>query len=237
VRSEVEVERSGVVSPSPIKDPPPRIVIFRGDKDVMWRVNLKDKTYAENSLSAMEAAAREEARVKIANIELEPTGDTKEIAGYKCKGVEGALTFEVDTGDEILIQPFDVLLWLADESKDLGELHTFWEYSVKLAQGMDQDVPLTEAFDKLWEEIEKFKGVPLGMELTMEAMLDEEEKAQMKQAVEEMLESKGTGEGGDATGNEVKFTRMFVSISDEKLDDSLFEVPEGFKKASRVRVW
>jgi hypothetical protein len=152
--------------------------------------------------------------------------------------LEGSLTFEVDTGDEVMVQPVDLFFWMAEESEGLEEMRTFWEYSVRLAQGMDQDIPLGDAFGKMWDEIEEFKGVPLGMEMTMEAVLeDEEQKAEMQQAVQEMLKTQGTDKDAEATGNEIKVTRIAVSISNEKLDDSLFEVPEGFKKASRVRVW
>jgi len=237
LRNESEVERSGFVNPSPIKDPPPRIVIFRGDKDVMWRVNLKDKTYAEYSIAEMEEADREEAHFRISEIKLEPTDKVKEIAGYECKGLEGSVTFQVDKGEETLVQPVDLFFWMAEEAKGLEEMRTFWRYSVKLAQGMDQDIPIGDAFEKMWDEMEEFKGVPLGMEMTMEAVLDEEKKTEMKQAVQEMLETKGTDKDAEATGNEIKVTRMAVSISDEKLDPSLFEIPEGFKKAARVRVW
>jgi hypothetical protein len=79
--------------------------------------------------------------------------------------------------------------------------------------------------------------VPLGMEMSMEAMLDPEEKAEMQQSVQEMLKFKGTDKDAEATGNEMNMTRMVVSISYDKLDDSLFEIPEGFKQASRIRVW
>jgi hypothetical protein len=35
----------------------------------------------------------------------------------------------------------------------------------------------------------------------------------------------------------VKITREVVSISTGKIDDSLFEVPEGFRQAARIRIW
>ncbi len=237
VRNETEVERSGVVNPSPIKDPPPRIVIFRGDTDIMWRVNLKDKTYAESSISAMEEAEKDKAHFKIVDLELEPTADVKEIAGRRCKGLKGSMTFEVDTGDEVLAQPVDLFFWMAEDTKGLEEIRTFWQYSVKLAQGMNQEVPLGDVFDRMWNEMEEFKGVPLGMEMTMEAVLDAEQKAEMQQTVKELLESKAGEKNAEATSNEIRMSRIVVSISGEKLNDSLFEIPEGFKKASRVRLW
>jgi hypothetical protein len=237
VRNEADVERSGVVNPSPVKDPPPRIVIFRGDKDLMWRVNLKDKTYAENSFEALEEAGKAKAHVKVADLTLEPTTQTMEIAGRKCRGVKGSIKFEVDKGDEVLVQPVSLFFWVTEDTKGLDEMHAFWQYTVKLAQGMEQDVPLAKAFDDLWEKMEELKGVPLGMEMTMEAIMDPEQKAEMQKTVTKLLETDGGEKGAEATGNEIKVTRMVVSISNDKLDDSLFEIPEGFKQAARVRLW
>ena len=237
VRTETDVERSGIVNPSPIKNPPPRIVIFRGDKDTLLRLNLKDKTYAEYSLTAMEQADKEKTHFEITDIVLEPTDEVKEIAGYECKGVKGTVTFAVDTGDEVLVQPVELFFWMSEDVKDQEDLRTFWEYSVRMAQGMDQDVPLEGAFDQMWSEMEEFKGVPLGMEMSMEAELDSEQKAEMQKSVQELLDFKGTDEGAEATGNEINMIRTVTSISYDKLDDSLFEVPDGFKKASRVRIW
>ena len=56
---------------------------------------------------------------------------------------------------------------------------------MRMAQGMDQDVPLEGAFDQMWSEMEEFKGVPLGMEMSMEAELDSEQKAEMQRAQRE----------------------------------------------------
>jgi hypothetical protein len=203
----------------------------------MWRVNLKDKTYSEESISAMEEKAHEKVHFKITDVSLEATQDVKEIAGRRCKGVKGSITFEADTGDEVLVQPVNLLFWMAEETEDLKEMRVFWEYSVRLAQGMKQDVPLGQTFEKLWSEVEEFKGVPLGMEMSMEALLGAEEKAEMQQAVKEMLQAETGEKGAEATGDEIRMSRMVVSISGDKLDDALFEIPDGFKKAGRVRVW
>jgi hypothetical protein len=239
-RSESDVERSGFVNPSPIKDPPPRIVIYRLDKDLLWRVNLKDKTYAEESLTEKTEAKRERIRYEIADIKVESTGETKEIIGRVCKGVSAEVTFEVDEGEGAVPQTVELLFWMTEDAEGLEGMRAFWDQSVRLSQGRDQDVPLAGVLAKLWEDIEEFKGVPLGMEMVMESPLDEEEKARLKENVAEMLKSRPDKEvnvGSEASEEHMRIIREVVSISDEKLDDSLFEIPEGFKKASRIRIW
>jgi hypothetical protein len=239
-RSESEVERSGFVNPPAIKDPPPRIVIYRLDKDLLWRVNLKDETYAEESLTEKAEAKSERIKFKIADIKVESTGETKEIIGRTCSGVKADVTFEVDEGEGAVSETVELLFWMTEDAEGLEEMRAFWDQSVRLSQGRDQDLPLPGVLAKLWEDVEEFKGVPLGMEMAMESPLDEEERARLKESVAEMLKShpdeKGNV-GSEASEEQIKIIREVVSVSDEKLDDSLFEIPEGFKKASRIRIW
>jgi hypothetical protein len=35
----------------------------------------------------------------------------------------------------------------------------------------------------------------------------------------------------------MRMSREIISISDEKLPDSLFEVPKGYRKAKTIRMW
>jgi hypothetical protein len=237
VRNEAEVERSGVVNPSPIKNPPPRVVIFRGDKGLMWRVNLKDKTYAENSFEDIEKAQNDKVHFTVTDVVLEPTEEVKEIAGRECTGLKGSVTFEVDEGDETLVQPVDMFFWVTKATEGLEEMRTFWVYGMKLAQGMDQELTVGSAFDTIWQKLEELDGVPLGMELSLEAVMPDEEKAELQEEVKGMLDLKGTEKGAEASPNRVMITRTVLAISKEKLDDSLFEIPEGYKKASKVRLW
>ena len=239
-RNESEVERSGMVNPTPIEDPPPRVTIVRLDKDLMWRVNLKDKTYQEISLEEMEEAAADRARFKIVDVKIKVTGETKEIAGRECEGVSTEITFEVDTGDEVMAQTMNILFWMTDNTEGLEEMRTFWHESLKLAQGQTQEYPIWDALEKMWEEKEGFEGVPMGMEVTMDVAVDDEQKAEIQQAVKEMLRARtGKEDAGNAEdqASGMKMVREIVSISEEKLDDSLFEIPEGFKRAARIRMW
>jgi hypothetical protein len=238
-RNEAEVERSGMVNPTPIEDPPPRVTIIRLDKDLIWRVNLKDKTYMETSLEAMAAEAEGRAHFKITDVKIEATGETREIAGRDCKGISTEVSFEVDSGDEVANQTMEILFWMTEDTEGLEEMQTFWQESLKLAQGQAQEYPVWDALEKMAEK-EEFKGIPMGMEITMEVALGAGEKAEMQQAINEMLKARGaeeaTGSGEEAAPG-MKIVREVVSVSGEDLDDALFEIPEGFKQAARIRMW
>jgi hypothetical protein len=235
-RNESDVERSGIVPPSPIKDAPPRVTIIRLDKGLMYRVNLKDKTYQELSLEDMAKDDEAKRTFEITDLKVESTGETKEIAGRPCKGVTAQITFKVRSGDEVVDQALDMLFWMTEDTKGLEEMKTFWEQSLRLAQGQDQEIPIWEGLDKMWAESEEFKGIPLGIEITIASTLGEEELAEMEQTVKGMLKAQ-TGEEPSGADKDVKITREVVSISTGKIDDSLFEVPEGFRQAARIRIW
>ena len=235
-RNESEVERSGMVPPSPIKNPPPRVTIVRLDKGLMYRVNLKDKTYQEIPLKQEGDSAGAGEAFKITGFKVEPTGETKEIAGHTCKGVKAQMTFSVQRGDETGEQDLDMLFWMTQDTAGLDDMKTFWDQSLKLAQGQDQHIPIWEGLDKMWKESEQFKGVPLGVEITIEAPYSDEEMAEMEATVKEMMK-KDTGQEPPKGDKDIKMTREVVSISTGKLDDSLFEIPEDFKQAQRIRIW
>jgi hypothetical protein len=237
-RNESEVERGPMMRPAPIKDPPPRVTIIRLDKGLMYRVNLKDETYQEVELQAMEEEREARHSYKIADLDVEPTGETREIVGRPCQGIKATVTFEVDSGEEVVDQTVDMLLWMTEETEGLEEMRTFWEESLKLSQGEDQKVPVWESLQKMWEQAEEFKGIPLAADITIELNLSEAQKAQMKQA-QQMLKAE-TDEGsepGEEPETNIRIVREVVSISMDEIDDSVFEVPEGFKKADRIRIW
>jgi hypothetical protein len=239
-RNESEVERSGMVSPVPIKDPPPRVTIVRGDKGVMWRVNLKDRTYQEMDLKAIKEDEADIHRFKITDVKVEPTGETRQIAGHECKGVRTEITFEVDEGDEIISQGLYMVFWMAEDIEGMEEMKAFWDYSLELAQGQDQIMPVAEAFEKIWEESEELTGVPLGVDMEIEPLFDAERKAEIEKAMKEMAAAQaggGEGEPTEEASPNMRISREVVSISTDKIDDSVFEIPDGFQKAGRIRIW
>lgn len=239
-RNESDVERSGMVNPVPIKDPPPRVTIVRGDKDLMWRVNLKDRTYQETDLETMKEEELGTGRFNVKDVKIEPMAETRKIAGYECKGVRTEITFDVDEGDEIISQKLDMVFWMAEEVEGMEEMKAFWEYSLELAQGQDQMMPIAEVFQKMLDESEEFTGVPLGVDMVIEPLFDAEQKAEIQKAMKEMAAARaaeGEGESAEEPDPSMKMSREVISISTEKIDDSVFEIPEGFRKAGRIRIW
>jgi hypothetical protein len=239
-RNESQVERSGFTNPVPIENPPPRVTIVKLGDGIMYRVNLHDKTYQELSLEEKAAADKMQQQFTIADLQVTPTGETKEIAGRTCRGVSVKVTFQVGQGDETVPEKLNMLFWVTDDTKGLEEMRTFWEQSLRLAQGQDQKVPMWDVLDKMWQENDELKGIPLGMSVTIQATMEPERQAELEEQARALLEAKAA-QGAEVPTEEaqpnIKMEREVVSISSGKIDDSLFQVPEGFRKAARIRIW
>jgi hypothetical protein len=246
IRTESREDRQGMMpSTKPIKDAPPNVAIIRLDKGVVWHVNLYDKTYMEVSLEPEKTEKPEDYQLTVKDVKVTKTGQTKEIMGHKCDGVEAEVTFETSVGDQAMSQVMDLLFWMSPKTEGLEDMRHFWDQMLEMTQGMEHSLPMGEAMTKMWEKLGDIKGVPLGMEMTMggAGAMGDEEMAQMKESVkamQEYLKSTGGDEEGlsEETGDtSMRMVREVVSISDAKLDDSLFEIPEGFKKTSTIRTW
>jgi hypothetical protein len=155
---------------------------------------------------------------------------------------------------------------MAPANEDLKEIQRAWEEVID-ATGKDLGGPLlTDAMEKMSDALEDFDGVPLGMDIIFEMPLPESEmtSAEMEEAMKMMkdfVKGKEAAEAkkseGEATKakeaeeedteaakeaeeiphNQMRISREIVSIKPGALDDSLFEIPKGFKKAQAIRRW
>ncbi len=245
MRSESATEKTGMAAARGVKDPPPAVTIVRLDKNLVWHVNLKDKTYMESPLDPVpEAGDKKIYDFWLDDMTIEETSETREVMGTKCDGVSAIITFETDADEGPVTQTVEVMFWMTAEVKALQQMRAFWENMIELTQGKRETMPLGEAMGRLWEDVGKDGRVPLAMEMSISSTsLDPEEVAQMKASVEamgQMKEERGEDKQdliGDPDDPAMKMTREIIAISEEKLDDSLFEVPEGFKKAKAIRMW
>ena len=247
MRSESEVESSGMMSTMSKQEAAPAVTIIRLDKKVMWHLNLAQETYMEMPLEGEKTEGMgEQFDFEVKDLKVKKSGRTKEIIGHKCDGVEAEVTFETKLGKEgeIMSQKVDLVFWMTPKVKALKEMRSFWENMIEMAQGKTQGYPLADAMKELWEELGEEGEVPLGMEMAMDrAGMDPEEEAEMKAAMEMMKqymrggkEGKAEGQEGEADDSGMKMTREITSISEKKLDDSLFEIPKGFKKAQPIQI-
>lgn len=227
------------------------ITITRLDKGVIWFVNNDDSTYVEMSLKASKADSLGTGNMKVKDISVKKTGQTKTIISYKCGGTEVDITFEMAIGEgkqrEVQTHSVKALFWMRPEVKDLEEFRHFWDQMVDVVRVSEQAGPMAEAMGSVYGKLKEIQGIPLGMEMTMAnpmggAGADDAEKAQMKEAMkmmQEMMKGKGQPAGETEAGAEdavdgIKVTRYVTSITKGSLSDALFEIPKGYKKAERL---
>jgi hypothetical protein len=249
MRVESEMEMGGMLAGmakgAEADTPGDQVTIMRPDKGVIWFVDNEESTYAEVSLKAGSADSLRNSGVKVKEIKVTDTGKTKEIIGYKCKGVEVDMTIEVamGEGEERTVQTQNVksLFWMRPEVKDLEELRSFWDRMVELARTSQQDDATGGAMNAVFAKVKEIDGVPLGVEMTMENLMggaaaDEEQQAEMKEAMammRKMMKGKGEAPKEEPAADEgagLKITRYVTAISKGGLGDGLFEVPTGYSK-------
>ncbi len=245
MRSESETEKTGVGARRGVEDPPAAVTIVRLDKGLVWHVNTLDKTYMESPLEAVpESDGKELYKFGLKDLTVENTGETREVMGKTCDGVKAAIIFETEGNEGPVVQTVDVMFWMTSEVKSLAKMRRFWETMIEMTQGHRESIPLGDAMEQLWEKVGKDGKVPLAMDLSIAASsLDPEDEAKMKasyKAMSERMEER-SGEKQELIGGvddtAMRMTREIISISEGSLDDSLFEVPEGYRKAKAIRMW
>jgi len=245
MRSESETVKTGMASDRGVKNPPPAVTIVRLDKGVVWHVNTLDKTYMESPLDPVpEAGDKPIYKFGLKDLTVENTAETREVMGKKCDGVKAEIVFETQGDKGPVVQTVDVMFWMTTEVKALEQMRSFWENMIEMTQGQRERIPLGDAMVKLWEKIGKDGKVPLAMDMSITASsLASEDEAKMKESLQALSQTmtEGSGEGreliGDVNDTAMRMTREILSISEDKLDDSLFEIPKDFRKAAAIRMW
>lgn len=243
MRSESETETAGMGSERGMKNPPPAVTIIRLDKGLVWHVNTLDKTYMESPFEPVPGSDGEDlSGVGLKDVTVEKTGETREVMGKMCDGVKAVITFETEGDEGPVEQTVDVMFWMTSEVKSLAEMRGFWETMIETSQGQKEKVPMRAVMEQLWEKIGEDGKVPLAMHMSVAASsLGPETEAEMKAALgtlgQMMGESNGEGAEDGPDNMAMHMTREIISISEEKLNDSLFEIPEGYRKAKAIRMW
>jgi hypothetical protein len=252
IRTESDIKHPGTVQRQSL----PALTIIRLDKGVIWHINQDDRTYMEVAITPEEADEQPEgARYEIKEISVTETEKKRKIAGHDCRGVNVRLMIEMARGDAKLVQTSDILFWMAPKTEELGEIQKAWEQVMgATAENLGGDL-VADAMARMGEALEDFDGAPLGMDITFVIPLptDELEAAEMEEAMEMMKqfvkgrEPVGEGEGEaeveaeeeaeELSPNQMRVSREIVSISTDKLHDSLFEIPRDYKKAQAIRRW
>jgi len=243
MRSESETEKAGMGSERGMKNPPPAVTIIRLDKGLVWHVNTLDKTYMESPFEPVQGSDDEDlSNFGLKDVTVEKTGETREVMGKTCEGVKAVITFETEGNEGPVEQRVDVMFWMTSEVKSLAEMRGFWETMIEVSQGQKEKVPMGAVMEQLWEKVGEDGKVPLAMHMSVAASsLGPEAEAEMKTALgtlgQMMGESNGEEPEDGPDNMAMHMTREIISISEEKLNDSLFEIPEGYRKAKAIRMW
>lgn len=221
------------------------VTIMRLDKGVVWHLDEKRGTYTEISLKAEGAGGTvEDMHFKVKDVKVTKSGEKKEIAGYKCAGIDVVMAFEVTSEEGMVLEPAQIRFWMAPKTKELEEMRNLWEGMVESVRGGRGGLPMRSAMEELAKTLEDLEGVPLGMDMVLTIGMGgppgEEEEMQEAMKMMRQFMKGGEAEEEDEEGegpppNQIRIMREAVSISEEEVDGSLFEIPEGYKKATQPR--
>lgn len=231
------------------------IQIVRLDKNIGWSLNPDAKSYTEFSFEQMRANFAQTKQHKAMGpmdqyewkTEFTKGLKDKKILDFNCKGIR-AISIGVnknDSKDSIFItneQWFSVEPPGGDEFIDFTEKMAVFIGSKKgFLNQMSMNPILARFGDQLGEmakEFESFEGVPLKTTLIVEGTinpmeeamagkeLDEEAKAMMKKMG--MALPGETPEGGHH--NFISLSSKVTSIEEKPIENSRYEIPEGYKK-------
>jgi hypothetical protein len=233
------------------KGPERTVTIMDLDKGVVWNLDEEAKTYTEIALKSdsIPGGADMESQFDIKSTKLTKTGKKRDIAGYKCDGVNVEIVAEVGPKDQKMTTTTDILFWLAPDKKELHEMRDVWKRMAESMGSGEQSFGMKEAMDELAGVMDELNGVPLGMDISMDMPMGEGggQQAEMQEAMKQMREMmKGQGEekseeageaeeagqAEEAPSNKMTVRREAISISDEDLDNSLFSLKGYTKKTS-----
>ncbi|MFH1313298.1 MAG: hypothetical protein ABIJ00_08720 [Candidatus Eisenbacteria bacterium] len=243
IRTEAEMTytgmMTGMVQGMKPKGPEKTITIMDITKGIVWHLDEEQKTYTEVSFrSEMGGDVDEDPDFEIKDTKLTKTGKKREIAGYGCEGVNVEMTMEVGPKGQRMTTTTDILFWMAPEKKELVEMRTMWQRMLESMGTGDESFGFKDAMNDLSKIMEDLKGIPLGMDISMNMPMGEggSQEAEMNEAMKMMQQyMKGDKAGeeaeddGGAPSNRITIKREAISVSEEKLDDSLFTT-KGYTK-------
>ncbi len=250
IRNESETKTEGGMPGMMPGGMPKAVSIMRLDKGLTWIVNDADSTYQEITMKQLTdtlASITKDAKqppIKVKEVTVKKTGETKTIAGYKCDGVLVKVAIESIDDQKPMTFESQTLLWTTPQVKDLEELSKFWDRLWEESMASMENSQMSDFIKPMWEKMKAVEGVILGMEMTLPNLMggiSGQDKDEMKEAMKMMKQymkgAKGGEEGGEAAkepeSDGMKMTREITSISKSKLNDSLFEIPAGYKKSSQ----
>jgi hypothetical protein len=233
MRIESNVETTGMMMGGRQNDR--SITIIRPDKGVIWEIDTEETTYMQSDIGVETMSPMGGFDFEVKDIEVVRTGENREIAGYDCEAVKANLVFETRAGEEVVTQPAELTIWMANDAEDIDEVRDFWERVLDVTQGRQQGFPMADTMEELWAKITDVEGVPLGMEMSMTraGMTGVEDEKRMREMMKH-LNKRVAGEDAEEEmpSHEMRFGSEVTSIKKKSIDDSMFEIPDGFSETT-----
>ena len=235
-----------------------QVVITRLDKELIWNINITDKTYTEMTFAqvktmmgkvktqVMKKPEGEEAKLQF---EAKKTGQKKKIGGYECEEHFIKMIAEGRDPQTGKVQEFEVHshLWVSSKVKGYDQLQDFqkkmaqkmgWEGGqyANFAQGLGQFGLDT---DELAKKMSEIKGFPMLTVVKMKSFSEEmaeaeEERAEQEKAMREAMELLGKKVEKDEKPKEkgllFEMATEVTEVLVKGVADSEFELPQGMKK-------
>jgi hypothetical protein len=239
-----------------------QVTITRLDKELIWNINITEKTYTEMTFAqvkgmmekvktqVMKKPEGEEAKLKF---DVKKTGQKKKIGGYQCEEHIIKMIAEGRDPQTGKVQEFEVHthLWVSAKVKGYDQLQDFqkkmaqkmgWEGGqyANFAQGLGQFGLDTEELAKKMNEI---KGFPMLTVVKMKSFGEEmaeaeEEKAEQEEAMREAMELLGKKvekeEKPKEKGLIFEMATEVTEILVKGVAGSEFELPQGMKKVDML---
>ncbi len=232
------------------------IQIVRFDKGVSWALNPDKKSYTEYSLDKMKT---EIANAKQRNKDAVPMSEyewkteiskdigTEKILDFECEGIRAVAVGvnKNDSKDSVFITNEQ---WFSDELPGGDEFTKFTDNMVDAIGDKKSFInqmsmnpmlaKLADQFGEIAKEFESIKGVPLKTVLIVEgtinpmaeAMGDKELDAEAIAMMEKMGIAVPDAASEGEHHNLISVTSTVTKIEKKSIDDSQYEIPEGYKK-------
>lgn len=232
------------------------VQITRLDKGVMWELNAKSKSYTETNLKSMKEMVGKTSGSGMGDdvdqseyewsVEVTASGSKTDINGFKCKNVKGIANgvHKEDPEDKVRLT---YAYWYTDDTPGYDELVN---HNKRFSEATGIDMLKTQQsaqkifsqygpqFDEMNEEMKDAKGISIKTVIMVEGtkgqgMGGEMGKTKMPEGMKDMfggMQGKKQEKSEDGMSKVFSLTTEILSIEKKGVDDSKFEIPEGYSK-------
>ncbi|UCE67377.1 MAG: hypothetical protein JSU85_05010 [Candidatus Zixiibacteriota bacterium] len=230
--------------------------IIRLDKEVKWQLEDKDKSYREIFLKSLKpsigdykgqesspamSSPDDEAEDYTWTVTVDISENGEVVNGFKSnKAVVNAIGVnKEDVSDTMFVT---LKMWRSEELPNIDEIEDFHKKFSEIA-GFDEDVSsmrmeeYSSGFGKEFEEsakkIEQMEGYQVKTEMVVQKSSSGEggdEESDMSGMMKGLMGvEKGPGEeSGSDRITVISITDEIISVDNSKIDDGMFEIPEGY---------